>query len=81
MFAAATFAFTLASIGRALSCCRFSFIPALFAFQHGTLAQRVPMPRRNLNDRDSKWFWCIQGHRITAGFCLPEVLNDEADHA
>jgi hypothetical protein len=24
--------------------CRFSFIPALFAFQHGTLAQRVPMP-------------------------------------
>ena len=34
--------------------CRFSFILALFAFQEGTLAQRVPMPGRNLNDRDSK---------------------------
>src|SRR5229473_8531796 len=34
--------------------CRFSFIVALFAFQHGTLAQRVPMPGRQSNDRDSK---------------------------
>ena len=28
--------------------CRFSFIPALFAFQHGTLAQSVPMPGRRM---------------------------------
>jgi hypothetical protein len=40
--AAHTDALRLARLTR----CRFSFIPALFDFQHGTLAQRVPMPDR-----------------------------------
>ena len=34
--------------------CRFSFIPALFAFQDGTLAQDVPMPSRQPTDKAAK---------------------------